>query len=210
MDNPEADGMANLKALLDLAPVDGRFEYHDVDLKRCDNHVAAIHSQKLQFVNVNEQLAQLNRRFPQDGMTLMGSLNQVFNLRKVKAVDAQDVTTYGELPPPGKFVTEDVFARKRWRRVQFLVEQFWSRWRKEYLLNLNARQKWHVPKRNLLPDDVVIISDDHAAHSEWQLARVIEAKEDADGLVRKVKLRVRTSFIERPVQKLVLLLESGG
>ena len=111
------------------------------------------------------------------------------------------------LPPPGKFVTEDVFARKRWRRVQFLAEQFWSRWRKEYLLNLNARQKWQVPKRNLLPDDVVIISDDDAARSEWQLARVIEAKEDADGLVRKVKLRVRTSVIERPVQKLVLLLE---
>ena len=114
------------------------------------------------------------------------------------------------LPPPGKFVTEDVFARKRWRRVQFLAEQFWSRWRKEYLLNLNARQKWHVPKRNLLPDDVVIISDDDAARSEWQLARVIEAKEDADGLVRKVKLRVRTSVIERPVHKLVLLLERGG
>ena len=75
------------------------------------------------------------------------------------------------------------------------------------MLNLNARQKWQVPKRNLLPDDVVIISDDDAARSEWQLARVIEAKEDADGLVRKVKLRVRTSVIERPVQKLVLLLE---
>ena len=112
------------------------------------------------------------------------------------------------MPPPGKFVTEDAFARKRWRRVQYLAEQFWSRWRKEYLLNLNAIQKWHRPRRNLLPDDlVVIISDDDAARSEWQLARVIEAKEDADGLVRKVKLRVRTSVIERPVQKLVLLLE---
>ncbi|MEE9353165.1 MAG: hypothetical protein V3U94_01940, partial [Candidatus Thorarchaeota archaeon] len=114
------------------------------------------------------------------------------------------------LPPPGKFVREDVFARKRWLRVQFLAEQFWSRWRKEYLLNLNLRQKWHLPKRNLLPEDLVIISDDDAARSEWQLARVIEAKEDADGLVRKVKLRVRNSVIERPVQKLVLLLERVG
>ena len=111
------------------------------------------------------------------------------------------------LPPPGKFVREDVFARKRWRIVQFLAEQFWSRWRKEYLLNLNVRQKWHLPKRNLLPEDLVIISDDDAARSEWQLARVIEAKEDADWLVRKVKLRVRNSVIEWPVQKLVLLLE---
>ena len=28
------------------------------------------------------------------------------------------------LPPPGKFVREDLYARKRWRRVQYLSEQF--------------------------------------------------------------------------------------
>lgn len=31
------------------------------------------------------------------------------------------------LPLPGKFGQEDLYARKRWRRVQFLLEQFWSR-----------------------------------------------------------------------------------
>ena len=41
------------------------------------------------------------------------------------------------LPPPGRFVKEDVYARKRWRKVQYLAEQFWSRWRKEYLQQLN-------------------------------------------------------------------------
>lgn len=28
------------------------------------------------------------------------------------------------LPPPGKFLREDLYAAKRWRRVQYLVEQF--------------------------------------------------------------------------------------
>ena len=91
MDNPGADGMSHLKALLDLPLVDGRFEYHGVHLKLCNNHVAAIHNQKSQFVN-----EQLERRFPQDGMTLLQSLNQLFNLPKVKAVDVQDVTIYGK------------------------------------------------------------------------------------------------------------------
>ena len=45
------------------------------------------------------------------------------------------------IPPPGNFVKEKIYARKRWRKVQFLAEQFWSRWRKEYLINLNSRQK---------------------------------------------------------------------
>ena len=91
----EADGTANLKALLDLPLADGRFEYHGVHLKRCDTHVAAIHNQKSQFLK--ELLAQqLERRFPQDGMALLQSLHKLFHLHKIKAFDAQDVTTYGK------------------------------------------------------------------------------------------------------------------
>lgn len=45
------------------------------------------------------------------------------------------------LPPSGRFVKEDLYATKSWRRVQYLVEQFWSQWRKEYLLNISIRQK---------------------------------------------------------------------
>lgn len=30
------------------------------------------------------------------------------------------------LPPPGKFMREDVYCKRRWRRVQYLIEQFWS------------------------------------------------------------------------------------
>lgn len=43
-------------------------------------------------------------------------------------------------PPPGRFVKEDLYLRKRWRRVQFLANTFWTRWKREYLLNL-SRQK---------------------------------------------------------------------
>jgi hypothetical protein len=46
------------------------------------------------------------------------------------------------LPPPGDFVKEDAYARKRWRQVQFLADQFWKRWRLEYLQKQQERQKW--------------------------------------------------------------------
>ena len=45
---------------------------------------------------MNELFAPLETRFPQDGMTLMQSLNELFNPSKVKAVEAQDVITYGK------------------------------------------------------------------------------------------------------------------
>lgn len=121
------------------------------------------------------------------------------------------------LPPPGKFVKQDVYATKRWHRVQYLIEQFWSRWKKEYLLNIAARQKWHIPRRNLQVNDVVIIKDDMLPRGQWQLGRVVETSEGSDGLVRRVKLqlgerkqnqRSKPTVIERPIQKLVVLIEN--
>ena len=126
------------------------------------------------------------------------------------------------LPPPGDFVKEDVYARKRWRRVQYLANEFWARWRKEYLANLQPRQRWNIQRRNMRVDDIVLIKDDELARCQWRLGQVVEVYPDQDQLVRKVRLRVgdptldkfgrrgaKVSYLERPVQKLVLLLESN-
>ncbi|KAK0151643.1 hypothetical protein N1851_007053 [Merluccius polli] len=125
------------------------------------------------------------------------------------------------LPPPGTFPREDVYGAKRWRRVQHLAEQFWSRWKQEYLHSILARQKWHSPKRNLQVGDVVMDIDELSPRGEWKLARVIETVKGKDGLVRRAKISVgdmrlnkkgehlgKLSLLERPVQKLVLLLEA--
>ena len=126
------------------------------------------------------------------------------------------------LPPPGKFIKEDLYARKRWRRVQYLSEQFWHRWRKEYLSNIILRQRWHAPRRNVDVGDIVIIKEEDVPRNEWKLAKVVEAHEDDDGLVRRVTVQVgerkfgqrgeclKHSFIvQRPIQKLVVLVKSS-
>ena len=123
-------------------------------------------------------------------------------------------------PPPGNFVQEDIFARKRWRKVQYLAEQFWGRWRKEYLLTLNSRQKWSVPRRNLKIGDIVIVQQE-TSRNEWPLGKIMETTPDKDGLVRSVRIKLgvkssekernnsQSSVIERPIQKVVLLLEGA-
>ena len=126
------------------------------------------------------------------------------------------------LPPPGTFPREDIYGAKRWRRVQHLAEQFWSHWKQEYLHSILARQKWHSPKINLQVGDVVMDIDELSPRGEWKLARVIETVKGKDGLVRRAKISVgdkrlskkgeclsnKLSLLERPVQKLVLLLEA--
>lgn len=123
------------------------------------------------------------------------------------------------LPPPGVFQRADLYSRKRWRRVQHLANEFWSRWKAEFLLLKQERTKWTKPKENLKEGDVVIIKDATARRNAWPLARVDEAFVDEDGYVRKVRLMVATSqldnkgrktencasYVERPIHKLVLL-----
>ena len=40
------------------------------------------------------------------------------------------------LPPPGQFVKADEFSRRRWRCIQHIANEFWVRWRKEFLWSL--------------------------------------------------------------------------
>ena len=127
------------------------------------------------------------------------------------------------LPPPGNFQPADVYARKRWRRVQHLTNEFWSRWRKEFLLRLQERQKWTRPRRNLNVDDVVIVKDVNTPRNAWQLARVSTVYPSDDGQVRKVQVALADScldskgrrtgpmrYLERPIQKLVLLVPTDN
>ena len=123
-------------------------------------------------------------------------------------------------PPPGVFQPPDVAVKQQWRRVQSLAEQFWRRWRQEYLSALQRRRKWIHPQRNLQPRDVVSRRDGETPpRGNWSLARVVSVKVSGDGLVRSCVIRCpRTPFpkqrtqlpemqtLERPVNKLVLLL----
>ena len=120
-------------------------------------------------------------------------------------------------PPPGNFQRNDLYCRRQWRRVQYLADQFWSRWRTEYLASLQARQKWTRKQRNFVVGDVVLVKDGEifTKRNGWPLARVEEVFPSKDGLVRKVRLRVahkqadRTSSLIRPITKIVLLVDAN-
>ena len=109
--------------------------------------------------------------------------------------------------PPGDFDRSDLVSRKSWRRIQYLAEQFWARWKLEYLNDLQKRQKWNTPKSNVKIDDIVLLCEDESPRSTWKMARVINTIPSADSLVRKVTVKVSGGqTLDRPVQKLIMLL----
>ncbi|XP_078495514.1 uncharacterized protein LOC144750757 [Ciona intestinalis] len=92
--------------------------------------------------------------------------------------------------------------KSRWRQTQYLTDQFWKRWVKEYLPTIITRQRWQQPKRNLQKEDVVLIVDDTQPRSRWLVGRITETVAGKDGRVRAVAVRTRTGTLKRPITKL--------
>ncbi|XP_068215893.1 uncharacterized protein [Palaemon carinicauda] len=109
--------------------------------------------------------------------------------------------------PVGCDVAIGGHSKQRWKQVQHMAEQFWARWKREYLLGLQKRQKWLKERRNVRVGDVVLMVKENEAHCHWPLARVVQTKVGKDGLVRTVTVRREGKEYDRPLSKLVLILE---
>ena len=108
----------------------------------------------------------------------------------------------------------DLYCRKRWRRIQHVINEFWSRWMKEFLQSLQERKKWQDKKRNFENGDIVLLRDSDLIRSKWPMAKIVGTFKDDNGDVRSVRLKVGQSksnevctILERPMTKIVLLLE---
>ena len=87
--------------------------------------------------------------------------------------------------PPGCFSKEGSYVRRRWNQVQYLANLLWRRWIREYLPQLQERQKCIDLSRNFAVNDVVLMVDDRVPRSSWPLRRVVEVhKNSHDGRVR--------------------------
>ena len=153
--------------------------------------------------------------------TLFCEIEAIVNSRPLSVVssDARDMVpitpnrllTMGEPPLSlGAFDKSECYSRRRWRQVQSMAEQFWCRWKREYLLGLQQRQKWFKERRNVKIGDVVMIINENLARCHWPLARVSEVKYSKDGLVRSVIVKQGLQCYERPLSKLIMILEDDS
>ncbi|XP_052772670.1 uncharacterized protein LOC128211693 [Mya arenaria] len=112
-------------------------------------------------------------------------------------------------------ITTDIkdMYRAQWKRVQILAEQFWKRWRSEFLQTLQVRRKWTAEQRDLQCGDVVLLRDKQEHRNYWPMGLVVRAEPSNDGLVRTAEVRTvgkngkPTTYV-RPVNEMVLLVPS--
>ena len=97
------------------------------------------------------------------------------------------------LPPPRVFQKADVYCRERWRVVQHLANEFWDRWRKEYLTSLQVRSKWTRENRSFETNDIVLVKDTNMTRNKWPMGRITEVLNSDDGLARKAYVKIFSS-----------------
>lgn len=129
----------------------------------------------------------------------------------------------GILPPPGVFSEADMYCKRQWRKAQFLADEFWRRWRNDYLATLQYRRKWCKRQPNVAVNDVVLLRDENVCRAYWRMGRVKEVFPSKDGLVRsctvvvpspgqkygsKSAKDIQYSEYLRPIHKLTVLVRA--
>lgn len=158
--------------------------------------------------------------------TLLYETMAIINSRPLSVVTEEDIPLSPNqlltmksdiiLPPPSEFGDADIYSRKQWRSVQFLANEFWKRWRNEYLTYLQARQKWVTGKSDAKIGNIVIIKDDNAHRNQWIRGKITECISSTDGHIRSVRILIGNrnnphhsgKYLVRPVSKVITLIEA--
>ncbi|XP_050064313.1 uncharacterized protein LOC114118967 [Aphis gossypii] len=110
------------------------------------------------------------------------------------------------LPPESDVSTIPMSRLKRFKMVQSYMQQFWKRWSREYLPQLQRRGRWIKVTRNVRVGDLCLLHQENLPPTKWALVRVQEVHPGPDGTVRVVTLRNSSgTTFQRPVVKLSLL-----
>lgn len=90
----------------------------------------------------------------------------------------------------------------RWQLTRQIVENFWTRWSKEYLQRHLALYKWNRISPPLTEGSLVLIMDERYPPSKWPLGRITQTHPGKDGQIRVVSVSTQTSVLKRPITKI--------
>eukprot|EP00794_Sanderia_malayensis_P001985 gene1985-2252_t len=74
--------------------------------------------------------------------------------------------------PQGPF-QETKDPRQRVEFIQQIVNSFWKRWTRDVFPSLVPQEKWHMDRRNVQPDDTVIVAENNAIRATGEYSRPV-------------------------------------
>ena len=86
--------------------------------------------------------------------------------------------------------------------IKKIQDDFWKRWKRDYLVTLQIRKKWFSTGPDMRIGDLVLLAEDNQAPLQWKIGRIQETYPGNDDIVRVVKVKTATGQLIRPVAKL--------
>ena len=152
-------------------------------------------------------------------LTILTEVEAVINNRPLTYIDEEDMDSLltpshlfcgrtldvpreREPANPCNLDAEDVVRRTR--LVNTVIEHFWKRWERKYLLELRENHKILTKKgkADIQTGDVVLIHEDGIKRNKWKLGRTEAIIPGNYGVIRGAKIRTAQGHVQRPLQKL--------
>ncbi|GFU84357.1 DUF5641 domain-containing protein [Trichonephila clavipes] len=94
----------------------------------------------------------------------------------------------------------------RWQRVNWLSQQIWKVWKRNYFNNLQERSKWRFSKNNVEIGTHVLIKNESLPGTKWLTGRILEVFYGNDNKIRVVNLKLPDGkIIKRNVRDICIL-----
>ena len=95
---------------------------------------------------------------------------------------------------------------KRINHTKLMLEHFWSRWKKDYLLSLWAHVAHYKRGSSQHPsiNDIVIVYEEKQPRQRWRMGKIVENIESKDKNIRSAKVlfgKTKT-VVTRPINRL--------
>ena len=93
------------------------------------------------------------------------------------------------------------------RKLELLVDNYWTRWKTEYLTQLREYQKIGINTRLIKEGDIVVIFSHDLKRNRWKIGKVVKLICGPDVIPRAAIVRVssidnKVNYVKRPVTKL--------
>lgn len=150
--------------------------------------------------------------------TLLTKIECVLNSRPLTQIssDSNDLSFL----TPGHFLVGDALTAipnpsllnipsnklSRWQLVHQLLQHFWTRWKNEYLHNLQQRTKWKLNKGTALQSgQLVVIREDNLPPMHWKMGRIVSVHPGNDGVARVATIKTSGGVVKRAAARLCIL-----
>lgn len=93
----------------------------------------------------------------------------------------------------------------RYQHIERMRQQFWLRWHKEFLSELQQKTKWRIKQEGLQINDMVVLKEPNLPPMKWRLGRIQKLYPGDDGIARVADVQTTRGIFRRAIHKLCAL-----